>query len=197
MSEDQARSKAQSPRSYTAIHTTSSQSSSKGYLTIPSTAPRIRSTSPSFIRESSDIAAISFSVPDLGYQDISFPIPERPQQCPFSSKEDSTIRSENTLRLKPQVQDSSAGIAVDIPSLQQVTQPSEFDFPPRRFYSRLLFKSMVDPQEISQVDKQQLITALQQRRVNSLLELRRVERIFAQLGTPDLTEPMTLACKYI
>ncbi|KAF2237839.1 hypothetical protein EV356DRAFT_573845 [Viridothelium virens] len=49
---------------------------------------------------------------------------------------------------------------------------------------------------ISQAEKDQLIAALRTKRINTLLELRRVERMFAQLGTPDLTEPMTTAWQY-
>lgn len=45
--------------------------------------------------------------------------------------------------------------------------------------------------------KQALINALNERRVNTIGELRRIERIFASLGHPDLTEPMTSACQCI
>jgi predicted secreted protein len=31
--------------------------------------------------------------------------------------------------------------------------------------------------------------------VNTLIELRRIEKAFAVLGTPDVSEPMTAACK--
>lgn len=43
--------------------------------------------------------------------------------------------------------------------------------------------------------KHALIAALNERRVNTVGELRRIERIFANLGHSDLTEPMTSACK--
>ena len=45
--------------------------------------------------------------------------------------------------------------------------------------------------------KQALIAALNERRVNTIAELRRVERIFAGLGHSDLTEPMTSACTFL
>lgn len=45
-----------------------------------------------------------------------------------------------------------------------------------------------------QAQKQALIEALNEHRINTLGELRRVERIFAQLGSADLTQPMTAAC---
>lgn len=40
-----------------------------------------------------------------------------------------------------------------------------------------------------------MIQALQSHHVNTLVELRRIERAFAVLGSPDVTEPMTAACK--
>lgn len=46
-----------------------------------------------------------------------------------------------------------------------------------------------------QAQKQALIAALNERRINTIGELRRVERIFAALGSPDLTQPMTAACE--
>ena len=46
-----------------------------------------------------------------------------------------------------------------------------------------------------QAQKQALIAALNEHRINTIGELRRVERIFASLGSPDLTQPMTSACK--
>jgi hypothetical protein len=45
-----------------------------------------------------------------------------------------------------------------------------------------------------QAQKQALIDALNEHRINTLSELRRVERIFASLGSPDLNQPMTAAC---
>jgi len=39
--------------------------------------------------------------------------------------------------------------------------------------------------------------ALRAHRVNTLLELRRIEKAFAVLGSPDVTEPMTAACKLL
>ncbi|KAK5725810.1 hypothetical protein LTR15_004000 [Elasticomyces elasticus] len=44
-----------------------------------------------------------------------------------------------------------------------------------------------------QAQKQALIVALNEHRINTIGELRRVERIFATLGSPDLTQPMTAA----
>lgn len=45
-----------------------------------------------------------------------------------------------------------------------------------------------------QAQKQALIKALNERRVNAIGELRRIERLFAGLGSSDLTQPMTSAC---
>ncbi|ORX97863.1 hypothetical protein BCR34DRAFT_628508 [Clohesyomyces aquaticus] len=41
-----------------------------------------------------------------------------------------------------------------------------------------------------------MIHALRSRHVNTLVELRRVEKAFALLGSPDVTEPMTAAWSY-
>lgn len=46
-----------------------------------------------------------------------------------------------------------------------------------------------------QAQKQAMITALNEHRINTIVELRRVERIFATLGSSDVTQPMTAACK--
>ena len=48
----------------------------------------------------------------------------------------------------------------------------------------------------NQAEKEQLVHALQSHRVNTLVELRRIEKAFAILGSPDVTEPMTAACKF-
>jgi hypothetical protein len=40
-----------------------------------------------------------------------------------------------------------------------------------------------------------MIQALRSHHVNTLVELRRIERAFALLGSPDVTEPMTAACE--
>lgn len=45
-----------------------------------------------------------------------------------------------------------------------------------------------------QAQKQAMIKALNEHRINTIGELRRVERIFANLGSSDLTQPMTAAC---
>jgi hypothetical protein len=41
-----------------------------------------------------------------------------------------------------------------------------------------------------------MIQALQMHQVNTLIELRRIEKAFAVLGTPDVSEPMTTAWSY-
>jgi hypothetical protein len=49
--------------------------------------------------------------------------------------------------------------------------------------------------QMHQTKKAQLVRALQAHQVNTLEGLRRIERIFASIGTPDVTGPMTSACK--
>lgn len=46
-----------------------------------------------------------------------------------------------------------------------------------------------------QAQKLALIEALNDHRINTIGELRRVERMFAALGSSDLTQPMTAACE--
>ncbi|KAK3673146.1 hypothetical protein LTR78_006986 [Recurvomyces mirabilis] len=46
---------------------------------------------------------------------------------------------------------------------------------------------------IPQAQKQALIQSLNEHRINTIGELRRVERVFATLGSSDLTQPMTAA----
>lgn len=48
-----------------------------------------------------------------------------------------------------------------------------------------------------QAEKAQYIQALRIHQINTLVELRRIEKVFAVLGTPDCSEPMTSACKQI
>ncbi|KAH7359916.1 hypothetical protein BKA66DRAFT_514938 [Pyrenochaeta sp. MPI-SDFR-AT-0127] len=55
---------------------------------------------------------------------------------------------------------------------------------------------MSTSRRISAAEKQQYINALQTHQINTLTELRRVEKAFAVLGTPDCSEPMTLAWSY-
>lgn len=51
-----------------------------------------------------------------------------------------------------------------------------------------------DP-KTAKAQKQALIQALSEHRLNTLGELRRVERVFADLGSSDVTQPMTAACE--
>ena len=48
-----------------------------------------------------------------------------------------------------------------------------------------------------QAQKQAMIKALNEHRINTIVELRRVERVFANLGSSDVTQPMTAACTHI
>lgn len=47
----------------------------------------------------------------------------------------------------------------------------------------------------AKAQKQALIEALREHRLNTIGELRRVERVFAELGSSDVTQPMTAACQ--
>ncbi|KAF1944190.1 hypothetical protein EJ02DRAFT_420527 [Clathrospora elynae] len=50
--------------------------------------------------------------------------------------------------------------------------------------------------KITSAEKAQYIHALQTHQVNTLIELRRIEKTFAVLGTPDCSQPMTSAWSY-
>ncbi|KAI9778027.1 MAG: hypothetical protein M1839_008432 [Geoglossum umbratile] len=55
---------------------------------------------------------------------------------------------------------------------------------------------MNDPRSMSQTDKDQLINSLRTHRVNTLTELRRIEKIFAHFDQAEFSEPMTTAWAY-
>ena len=46
-----------------------------------------------------------------------------------------------------------------------------------------------------QAQKPALVAALNNHSINTLAGLRQVERVFAQLRTPDLAAPMAAACR--
>ncbi|KAF2712120.1 hypothetical protein K504DRAFT_521419 [Pleomassaria siparia CBS 279.74] len=50
--------------------------------------------------------------------------------------------------------------------------------------------------KISVAEKDRMIKALRSHHVNTLVELQRIERAFAVLGSSDVTEPMTAAWSY-
>ncbi|KAF2454742.1 hypothetical protein BDY21DRAFT_366139 [Lineolata rhizophorae] len=72
---------------------------------------------------------------------------------------------------------------------------SEYSNPPARQYSLPTFDIMTDG-SLNEHEKEQLIHSLRTHRLNTLVELRRVEKIFARLGSQDLSEPMTTAWAY-
>ena len=45
-------------------------------------------------------------------------------------------------------------------------------------------------------EKEQMIQALNSHRINTVGELRRIEKAFAELGSPDVAAPITAACKW-
>ncbi|CAO2651189.1 Nn.00g094860.m01.CDS01 [Neocucurbitaria sp. VM-36] len=55
---------------------------------------------------------------------------------------------------------------------------------------------MSSSRKISAAEKAQYIQALRTHQINTLVELRRIEKAFAVLGTPDCSEPMTSAWSY-
>jgi hypothetical protein len=64
------------------------------------------------------------------------------------------------------------------------------------WYALLLCSAIVIPNaDVAQAEKDQYIHALRTHQINTVVELRRIEKAFAVLGTPDVSEPMTAACK--
>ncbi|OAL49980.1 hypothetical protein IQ07DRAFT_611798 [Pyrenochaeta sp. DS3sAY3a] len=55
---------------------------------------------------------------------------------------------------------------------------------------------MSSARKITVAEKAQYIQALRAHQINTLVELRRIEKAFAVLGTPDCSEPMTSAWSY-
>ncbi|KAF2131160.1 hypothetical protein P153DRAFT_374929 [Dothidotthia symphoricarpi CBS 119687] len=55
---------------------------------------------------------------------------------------------------------------------------------------------MPSTRRISMIEKEQYIQVLRSHQVNTVVELRRIEKVFAVLGTPDVSEPMTAAWSY-
>ncbi|KAL8790414.1 MAG: hypothetical protein Q9195_006371 [Heterodermia aff. obscurata] len=76
------------------------------------------------------------------------------------------------------------------------SQDSIYSSPAPQQYAVVTQGMMTNPASISENDKQQLMQALRTHRVNTLTELRRIERIFASLNTADVTAPMTAAWAY-
>ncbi|KAH4809637.1 hypothetical protein HBI56_072940 [Parastagonospora nodorum] len=74
------------------------------------------------------------------------------------------------------------------------TEFSEFSNPPAQRYH--VPNSTTMSGRISSAEKEQYIYALRTHQVNTLVELRRIEKAFAVLGTPDVSEPMTAAWSY-
>ncbi|KAJ4988785.1 hypothetical protein SVAN01_05762 [Stagonosporopsis vannaccii] len=64
--------------------------------------------------------------------------------------------------------------------------------PARRYWMHSMSRSHY----MSLTEKHETILALQQHRINTLIDLRRVEQAFALLNTPDVSEPMTAAWTY-
>jgi hypothetical protein len=64
------------------------------------------------------------------------------------------------------------------------------------WYALLLCLAVIKPDaDMAQAEKDQYIHALRTHQINTVVELRRIEKAFAVLGTPDVSEPMTAACK--
>ncbi|KAL8663008.1 MAG: hypothetical protein Q9202_004238 [Teloschistes flavicans] len=55
---------------------------------------------------------------------------------------------------------------------------------------------MSDPRNLSATNKALLLRSLNAHSINTLPELRRIERIFAALNAPDTTQPMKAAWVY-
>lgn len=72
------------------------------------------------------------------------------------------------------------------------SQDSVYSTPGPQHY-KLSTPMMSNPRAISKTDKDQLIKSLRTHRVNTLTELRRIEKVFAYLDQSEVCEPMTSA----
>ncbi|OCK76874.1 hypothetical protein K432DRAFT_407798 [Lepidopterella palustris CBS 459.81] len=104
--------------------------------------------------------------------------------------------SPRTRTFQPRVQfaDYPEPILMSVYSTSSVD--SEYSNPPARTYQLPTFAAMSQSKKITVTEKEQLIHALRSHRINTLVELRRIEKAFATLGSPDVTEPMTSAWSY-
>ncbi|CAI6262486.1 unnamed protein product [Periconia digitata] len=76
------------------------------------------------------------------------------------------------------------------------TQHSDYSTPPPRDYSVPSFRSMSSSRRITTAEKQQLLHSLSTHKVNTINELRRIERAFAVLGDEECAVAMTAAWSY-
>ncbi|KAH0538200.1 hypothetical protein FGG08_005169 [Glutinoglossum americanum] len=86
-------------------------------------------------------------------------------------------------------------------SYSSSSQDSVYSTPGPQSYRLVSPYTMNDPRSMSQVspgltDKDQLINSLRTHRVNTLTELRRIEKIFAHFDQAEFSEPMTTAWAY-
>ncbi|MCJ1481110.1 hypothetical protein MMC06_001266 [Schaereria dolodes] len=68
-----------------------------------------------------------------------------------------------------------------------------YSIPGPRQYTFVTATMMSNPRNLSQADKEKLLRSLRTHSVNTLVELRRIEKILAYQASPDITEPMTSA----
>lgn len=166
---------------------------SSSYLTVPSSGRthRTRLSPPhSSLRDPEDIDNPQNFPIYSSPESLQVPPPTIVPPAPPTSP-----RSQTDL-LEPQVNfaEYPDPIYMSVYSLSSVD--SEYSNPPARSYSLPSFENMSSSRKITLAEKEQLVHALQSHRVNTLVELRRIEKAFAILGSPDVTEPMTAAWSY-
>ncbi|KAL8935991.1 MAG: hypothetical protein Q9211_004411, partial [Gyalolechia sp. 1 TL-2023] len=75
-------------------------------------------------------------------------------------------------------------------------QDSIYSSPGPQDYQVVTSSMTANPRNLSKADKDRLIRSLRSHNINTLPELRRIERIFAVLNAPDTLEPMRNAWIY-
>ncbi|KAL8826607.1 MAG: hypothetical protein Q9170_007335, partial [Blastenia crenularia] len=75
-------------------------------------------------------------------------------------------------------------------------QDSIYSSPGPQDYQVVTASMTSNPRSLSKADKDRLLRSLRSHSINTLPELRRIERIFAVLNAPDTVEPMQTAWIY-
>ncbi|KAI9837204.1 MAG: hypothetical protein M1837_003083 [Sclerophora amabilis] len=125
--------------------------------------------------------------------EISFPVPSQPvrqdPQRPFDFG-GAIIPRPPPVSYRQPVHRSREGY---MSTYSSSSQDSIYSTPGARKYRLYSPAGMKSPQKMTQTEKAQLIRSLHTHRVNTLTELRRIERVLADVDQQEFCEPMTSA----
>jgi len=179
---------------------------SSNYLTVPTTRPSNRffplPGPVAFVEDDLELPLVSLleATSNLGPETSQAPRLDTPPVQPSPPSSYTRRRSRSPAR----------GSFMSVYSASSVeTDHSTYSNPPARLYRVPSFQNMSSrrispvcpcystrgmPADTLQVEKEQMLSALNTHQVNTLAELRRIEKAFAYLGSPDVSAPMTAAC---